>query len=151
VRVEPARRVEHDAERVGSFDVAGRELRVVRRHGARANDHGVRQRTEAVQVDDVLVPGDELGIPTLRRDEAVEALAEVADGDRPRLRGVAEGQIQLEDEPARVAGVGHGLPACRRAPREDGGGILRADFPQGVGRPRKRRRFCRGRQPLSFL
>ena len=55
-------RIEDDAQRVGAGNVTRGELRVVGRHRARADDDRVAERAHAVEVQDVLVAGDELRI-----------------------------------------------------------------------------------------
>ncbi len=79
---EPARGIEDDAQRVRARHLARGQLRIVGRHGAGADHHRIAQRTHAVQVQDVLLAGDELRVARVGGDEAVEALAQMADGDR---------------------------------------------------------------------
>ena len=113
-------RIEHDAQRIRTGHVAGRELRIVGRHRTRADDDGVAECAHAVQMKDVLVAGDKLRLARVHRDKSVQALAEMTDRDRPRGRCAADGQIQIEQRVARVAGgqtrlpSGAGLPDNQR-------------------------------------
>ncbi len=93
---EPARRIEDDAQRARAGDVTGRELRVVGGDRAGADDHGITQRTHAVHVQEILGTGDVLRLAGVGRDEPVEALAEMADRDRPGAGGAADRQIQID-------------------------------------------------------
>ena len=87
-RVEPRRGIEHDADGIRARDVPDRELRIVARDGARADDDGGRQRAQPVQMPDVVRARHVIGIAGRRRDVAVEALAQVRERERPRrLRG----------------------------------------------------------------
>ena len=101
---QPPRRIENHPQRVGTRHMPRRQLRIVGRHGSGADDHRVAERAQPVQVHDVLVAGDELRVAGLRRDETVEALPEMADGDRARRRGAADRQVEVEDMSARIAG-----------------------------------------------
>ena len=56
----------------------------------------VAQRAHAVEVDDVVVSGDELRLAGVHRDEPVEALPQVAHGDRARRGCAADGKIQIQ-------------------------------------------------------
>jgi IS5 family transposase len=79
-----------------------------------------------VQVDDVVGPGDEARIARFRGDEAVEALAEVADDQRVADRGVEQRTIQRPKGRDALAGAARRLVAGRvprtvgRAERRDG-------------------------------
>ena len=115
---EPAHRIEHDAQRARPGDVARRQLRIVRGDRAGADDDRVAQRAHPVQVQDVFLAGDELRIAGVRGDEAVQALAEVADRDRAGRRGAADRQIQVDQRRALVVRRQEQLPAGLRAPGE---------------------------------
>ena len=118
---EPAARIEHDAQRIRAGHLARRQLRVVRRHGAGADDHRIAERAHAVQVEDVVGAGDEARVAGFGRDEAVEALAEVADDQRVVGRDVEQRSIERQQRRDR---------ARRRRPRIDRGAI-RAGRRQG--------------------
>ena len=112
---QPPRRIEHDAQRARAWDMARGELRIVGRHGAGADDHRVAQRAHAMQVQDVLLAGDELRFAGMGGDEAVEALAEMADGDRVRAGGAADRQVEIDHRVARIVGRQRDLEAgCGR-------------------------------------
>ena len=117
---EPPRRIEDDAQRARPAHVPRRELRIVGRDRAGADDDRVAQRAHAVQVQDVLLAGDVLRFAGVRGDEAVEALAEVADRDRPRDAW----RCRSADRDRSARGAGRRpeqdeLPAGARAPADD--------------------------------
>ena len=124
---QPPRRIEDDAQRVRAGHVARRQLRIVGRDRAGADDHGVAQRAHAVQVQDVLLAGDELRVAGVGGDEAVEALAEMADGDRPCRRGAGDRQVEIDERLSRVGRTAACIPACACAPRDDRLRVLVAD------------------------
>ena len=62
--------------------------RVVKRglsacHCAGADDYGIAQRPQTMQVQDVLRAGDRVGVARRGGDEAIETLTQMPDGDRP--------------------------------------------------------------------
>ncbi len=101
-------RVEHHAHRVAPLDVTHGELRVIRHRGARADHHGVRQRSEPVQVHQALEAVDVVGVAAFGGDTPVKALTQLrqrpalahrqrrqAFQHRARLDGQARGVIAL--------------------------------------------------------
>ena len=115
---QPPAGVEDDAQRVGAGHVARGQLRVVGRHGAGADDHDVAERAHAMQVEDVLGAGHKLRLARVHRDETVEALAQVADRDRPRRRRAADRQVQVEQTAgADRQAAGRRASRCRAARR----------------------------------
>lgn len=114
--------VQHDPHGVRSGDGADGEARVVVRDRPPADDDGVDEGAEAVEVPAILFAGDEACIAGPGGDEAVEALAEL--GDRERAAGVRQRCVDLRELRARglVAGeqlspgavVGVGGAAARR-------------------------------------
>ena len=96
------------------------QLRIVGRDRAGAHHHRIAERAQGVQVDDVLVAGDELRVAGMRGDEAVDALPEVADGDRTCRGGAAQRQVEVEDVGARIAGARRdSQPRPRRQMQDD--------------------------------
>ena len=97
------------------LDLPRRELGVVGGHRAGADDHRVRQRAHAVHVAQVLFAGHELRVTGVRGDEAVEALPEMADGDRVGGGAGANRQVEIDKrrlgrcrrQRAAPAGAGH--------------------------------------------
>ena len=55
-----------------------------------------------MQVHDVVVAGDDLRVARRRRDEAVEALAEVAHRQRTRGRRAADRKVQIQQLASRI-------------------------------------------------
>ena len=55
VIVEPPGRIENDAQRTRTGHMARRELRIVGRDRPRADDHRLRERAHAVQMQDVFL------------------------------------------------------------------------------------------------
>ncbi len=76
-RIEPAARVEHYPPRVAARDVAHAELRVVGGDGARADQHAVDQRPEAMQVNATGEAVDVVRGAAVGGDAPIETLAEL--------------------------------------------------------------------------
>ncbi len=89
-RRQPAGRIEDHTDGIAARHQACRETRIVGSHCAGADDDGIAQGAQPMQMQDVLRTGDRNGIPRRRCDEPVEALAEVSDGDRPIGRRTAD-------------------------------------------------------------
>ena len=85
-------------------------------HGAGADDDRVAQGPHAVNVHDVVAAGDELGVARRRRDESVEALAEMADRHRPRGGRAAHRQVQIQQLRSLIARRQSGFPSGSRMP-----------------------------------
>src|SRR6185436_11374569 len=100
-------------------DVPRGQLRIVGRNRAGADHDRVAKRAHAVQVADVLLAGHVLRLTGMRGDETVEALAEVADRDRPRDRGAADWQIEIDQRMRRIVGWEQNVPTGARAPADD--------------------------------
>ena len=101
-RVEPPGRIDDHAQGIWPVDQTGRQLRIVGSHGSRADDNGVAQGPQAMQMHDVFLPGDVARLAGKSRDEAVEALAEMADGDRVLGRGAADRKVEVENGGSRI-------------------------------------------------
>ena len=56
--------------------------------------------------------------PAARGDEAVEALAEMADGDRTGARGAADRQVEIDQRVLRMVGRQQQPPAVAGLPRQ---------------------------------
>lgn len=95
-RRDPAVRVEDHPHRVRAGAGADRQPRVVGDGGPGADDHRVGERPKPVQVFAVLGAGDVVGIALAGRDEPVQALAELGEGEAGA--GQAERQIALGEE-----------------------------------------------------
>jgi len=132
-RRQPSSRIDHDPERVRSGDTARRELGIVGRHGAGADDDRVAQGTHAVHVHDVVAAGDELRVARRRRDEPVEALAEMADREGTHERRAADRQIEIQELGSRIARWQPGLPSGSRAPCENGVGAVGRQEAEAMG------------------
>jgi hypothetical protein len=94
-------------------------LRVIGRDGARADDHRIGQRAHPVQVQDVFVTSYELRLARMRRDEAVEALAQMTDRDRLDRGPAAKRQIQIHERVAGIVGRQERRPARAGMPGDD--------------------------------
>ncbi|MFO1425878.1 MAG: hypothetical protein U1F11_02670 [Steroidobacteraceae bacterium] len=116
IGTEPALRIEHDAQRVRPLDLAGRESWIVGGHRAGADQHRIEQRPHAMQVHDVLAAGHVAGIAAVGGDEAVEALAHVADHERQLARGRREQRLVELAQRAAAGRAGQRQAAAR--PRE---------------------------------
>lgn len=69
---------------------------VVRDGGSGAHDHRVGERPQPVQMEAVLLAGDEVRVAGSGGDEAVQALPEL--GEREERAGQAQGQIALGEQ-----------------------------------------------------
>ena len=103
------------------------ELRIVGRDGPGPDHHRIAQRTHAMQVQDVLLAGDELGLARMGGDEAVEALAQMTDGQRSCRRGAGDWQVELEKCLSRVGQRQQRIPACACTPRDHRTRVLVVD------------------------
>jgi glycosyltransferase 2 family protein len=79
--------VEDHAHRLGAGDVADRQPRVIRDHGAGAHHHGVHQGAQAMQVHEAGLAVDVVGVAALGGDASVQALAELGHGPGPGAGG----------------------------------------------------------------
>ncbi|MBQ0984945.1 flippase-like domain-containing protein [Streptomyces sp. F63] len=112
-------RVEDDAHRVAARAGADRQPGIVRGGGAGADDHGVGERAQAVQVGAVLLAGDVVGVAGAAGDEPVQALPQLREGEAGT--GEAERQIALGEEGR--AGRGVRPPAQAVRVRDQSGGF----------------------------
>lgn len=91
----PAARVEHDAHGVAACAGTHRQLGIVGDRGARPDEHRVAQGAQPVQMEAVLFAGDVVGVTGACGDEAVDALAELGEGEAGTAqaeRGVERGE-----------------------------------------------------------
>ena len=63
VIVQPPGRIQNDPQRTRTGHVARRELGIIGRDRARSDDHRLRERAHAVQMQDVFLARDVPGIP----------------------------------------------------------------------------------------
>lgn len=84
VRHAPAR-VKHHAYGVRAFDMAHGELRVIGAGGTRANQHGVAQGTQTVQMNQALLPVDVVRMAAFGGDSPIQTLTQL--GYHPRWLG----------------------------------------------------------------
>ena len=103
-RRQPPPRIEHDSQRICSGHVTGGEQRIVGSHGPGADEHRVAQGAQPVHVDDVVAAGDGLRIARWRRNESVEALAEVAHRQRTGGRRAADRKVQTQQLRSGIVG-----------------------------------------------
>lgn len=112
-------RIEDDTHRVVPGAGTHGQLRVVRDGGAGPDDHRVGERTQAVQMTAVLLPGDVVGVAGTRRDETVQALAELGEG---QVRtGQAHRQVAVGEHLRLGRGILPPAPSAVRAPDETRG------------------------------
>jgi hypothetical protein len=116
---EPAIGIEDDAQRIRTRDETRGQLWIVGGHRARSDDHGVAERAQTMEMQDVFLAGDPARFACMRRDEPVEALTEVANGDGPGLSRAANRQIEIDHRVARIVSRQEGLPARAGTPREE--------------------------------
>jgi hypothetical protein len=80
-----------------------------------------------VKVADVLLTGDVLRLAGVGGDEAVEALSEMANGDRARISGAADRQVQIDQWASRIVAGDHDRPPRARLPAEHRVGSIVGD------------------------
>src|SRR5688572_25976089 len=90
-----------------------------------------------MDVDEVIVPGDELRVAGGRGDEPVETLAKVADRERTIHRRAADGKVEIQQFAPRVVGWQPALPSAPGLPRELRMGTVARKHLQSVVRFRK--------------
>ena len=108
--------IEDDPDRVGTRNKTRGELWIIGRHGAGANDHNVAQRTQTVDMQNVLVPRHPVRLAGVSRDEPIQALAEVTDRQGPRHGRAADRQVEFEKCSMGIVDRQRGLPSAPRAP-----------------------------------
>ncbi len=117
MRGEAAARIEHDAQRIRTRHPARGEARIVGGDGAGTDDDRIGQRTQPMQMIEVLLAGHERGLPRRRGDAAIEALAELRHHERACTARHAQRQVEFDERPRRIVGAIH-APALRRMPVE---------------------------------
>src|SRR4029453_2434842 len=88
--------IEDDAQRIGPRHQAGCQLRGVHGNGPCADHHRIAQRTKTMEMKDVLLAGHPAGLTGVRRNESVETLPEMTDGNRFGDRRTANRQIEVD-------------------------------------------------------
>lgn len=120
---DPAVRIEDDAHRVRSRAGAHRQLGIVRDGGARPDDHRVGQGAKTVQMAAVLLAGDIVGVTGPGRDETVQALSELREGEA--RTGQAHRQIAVGEQPRLGRGGTRPPPFAVRPLDQTGGPGIR--------------------------
>lgn len=77
----PPVRIEDDANRVATRARTDRQSGIVRDGGAGTDDHSVAEGTQTVQMLTVLRARDEVGVSGTARDESVQTLSQLRDGE----------------------------------------------------------------------
>jgi hypothetical protein len=115
---QPKRRVEHDPQGRRSSDEADGQERVVRHHGAHADEYGIARGPQRLRDAALGLAADPFGIARGRGDASVERLSELEHDVGPVLSGP-----YLTEQSARVDGLarrtstGGALPLSAVAPR----------------------------------
>jgi hypothetical protein len=99
IGVQPCARVKDDANRVVAGHQSGGQPRIIRSDRLRAYHDTVAKGAHAVQMNNVLRPGDIVRVARSRSDAAVEALTQMADGEAFTTVEAAKGQIEIEQIP----------------------------------------------------
>lgn len=115
----PAVRIEDDANRVAARAGTDRQLGIVRDGGAGADDHRVAEGTQAVQMVAVLRARDEVGVSGTARDESVQTLSQLRDGDARTAQ--TERQVAVGEDVRR--GRGASPPASAVSSPDQSGGL----------------------------
>ena len=69
--------IQHHARRVSTADVAHGQLRIIGAGGSRADDHGIDQGAQAVQMNQAFMAIDVVGVAALRGDAAIQTLPQL--------------------------------------------------------------------------
>ena len=101
---QPSAGVENHPHGVVARHQARGQARVVDGHRLGADQHGIRQGTQTVQMADIRWPGDVTGLPTGGGDETIQALAQVGKGQGGGWHGRQQRQVEVEQ--------GAGLSLC---------------------------------------
>ncbi len=78
-RREPAARIDHHAGRVGPGDAADGQLRIVGERGADADDDGIHQRAQAMQMGEAFRSVDVVRMSAGSGDPGVDRLSALGD------------------------------------------------------------------------
>lgn len=114
----PAVRIEDDTNRVAARAGTDRQLGIVRDGGAGTDDHRVAEGTQAVQMVAVLRARDVVGVSGTARDESVQTLSQLRDGEARTAQ--TERQIAVGED----VRIGRGAPPPASAvgsPDQSGG------------------------------
>ena len=99
---QPAGRIDDDPRGLRAFGGAHRQPRIVRERGADADDDGIDQGAQPMQMEDPGRSIDVMGVPGDGGDAAIERLADLA--DRQRLPKVARMEHCAIDLPLKSGG-----------------------------------------------
>src|SRR6185436_4339363 len=116
--LETARRVENHAQRTRPGHVPRRQLRIVGGDRPGADDDRIAECAQTVHVEEVFPPGYELLVAAMGRDEAIQALSQMTDGDWPRASGAAYREIQIDQGQPWIVVRQAGGPTRARAPSQ---------------------------------
>ena len=83
-----------------------------------------QSRAQTVHVEEVFAPGHELRVAAMGRDEAIQALSEMTDGDWPHARGAAYREIQIDQRQPRIVFSQPAQSTPSRAPSQHGVGVI---------------------------
>jgi len=108
-----AARIEDHPAGVPPFDMAHGQLRVVGGHGTGADQHGIDQGPQTMQVSPAIQAIDVVRGTCFGGDAPVETLSQLGDGQRPAARH--QWQQTVEQVPHRLAGDDIGTPGTAPA------------------------------------
>ena len=106
-RRKPAVRIDHHARRVRTGDAADGQLRIVGQRGADADDDGIDQRAQAMQMGEPFGAVDVVRVSAGGGDAGVDRLAALR--RRPPCRRPCRGAADRKS-PARAAGIKNPIP-----------------------------------------
>jgi len=110
LRIKAGAGIVNDAHRILALDLPHGQAGVVRRNGARSNDHSIHQSAQAMEASDVGLPRDVMRVATFCRDASVEALPQLCDD---QIRSQLERQKQLDDVVRLFCQFGRYFPLTR--------------------------------------
>ena len=102
-----------------------------------------------MHVPQVLFAGDELRVAGVRGDEAVEALAQMADGDGRAAVALQIGRYRSMSAAADRVGRHQAMPAVAGMPLDSADAVSGVTGPQRAGVVERRSRRCAGREGAS--
>jgi len=113
--------IEHHPNRILALHPTHRELRVVGRHGVRPDDHGVDERSQAVQAIQIFLTGHVVRSATLGGDPSVHALSELSDDDAGPGH---QREVEIEHATRSIGDGNGGTPLALQVDFEHGPGVL---------------------------
>ena len=94
---QPPPGIQHNPDGTRARNKSRRQLRIIGGDGSGADDNGLVQRAQPVQMPNILLIVDEFRVPARRCDIAIDTLPEVSEDLRPGCVGLALRQVQIDE------------------------------------------------------